>query len=363
MEWPRDNVAQGMHMKAATSTCYAFLGGSFATLATVCAVGYLSKRSYENAQAAEERNRLEHFREALGVTCLDSVILSPTRMDTCKMDTLLYAIEKLRDRTLDELELELRSMLSIYPKDLRRIEVFQSNVRLLMEEPLSSFAKLAAGVEEVICRKSDFSEVRTPSTACASQVSSCSGVNVGSLLNLRNTQLDVMEEKQKKTIAELAHKQAKLRGHAEFTYNRLRQADDAGEIFYQMRLEIRLIELAQNALDGELAQASIVGDDLDKLQQLHIDFVNWLLAYRAWKSSQGRIAFAESEDESEEYRSSCTPSKPACQVVQMDITEPDNLAYEVPPPGYDTKLLLRRSSVDAPDVHSPSMASETSFCV
>eukprot|EP00397_Hematodinium_sp_SG-2012_P054547 GEMP01065875.1.p1 GENE.GEMP01065875.1~~GEMP01065875.1.p1 ORF type:complete len:302 (+),score=63.78 GEMP01065875.1:308-1213(+) len=252
---------------------------------------------------------------------VESVVLDPDRMQTCHMENLLRSVEDLDESTLGELHEELHHILVMYPEKLRRWRVFQVNARRLMGEPINS----------PISR--------------AFQTVAASGVDTYLIpLVLRNAELDDMVELQRKAIEEFKEKQKKLQTYAKEIDNRWKNADDVREMYQTLMSEIRFIELAGKALDDELAAAMSVSEDLARLQQLHDEFVNWILGYRAWKSSHDSHRFrtrqASFSVQSDHLSLEAHAVPRRSSTIELDITEPDGLIYDEPPPGYDTKLLL-----------------------
>jgi len=108
-------------------------------------------------------------------------------------------------------------------------------------------------------------------------------------------------------------------------------------VVQELQQQIWFVEQADIEVEDELGLATNVAEDLEQLQQLHTDFTNWVLEYRSWKTSRRLptpIYDAEDYWASEYFGDNYEPT-----VQQLSIVEPDNLAYDEPPPGYDTKLL------------------------
>jgi len=221
---------------------------------------------------ARWQERLQYFRDALDVECVEDLILEHVYSDSCIIDQLLQVLP-VEGSNSEHLREELERLMCIYPEDLRKIQVFQAHIRLLIADPLDTFTHIHG-------------ECPAPSDREEGKKVDTGSINSAKPVPMTNSLLDGMIQAQMSNLDEMKLRMEKLDFAARSINELIGSSLNMQHAIKNISTEAWFVEQATVAIEEENNQAKAVLADLILLQKLHVEIAQWVLMYRAWMSSE-----------------------------------------------------------------------------
>jgi len=262
-------------VKARSRTEQCLSGPLLFTLNRINDIGYYGKRVWDKVKDARWCARIQYFREALDVECVEDLIIDHVYMDSCIIDQLLQILP-IEGSSAVHLREELERFTCTFPEELRKIQVFQSCIRVLMMDPFNAFSHMY--LKRLYPNDDDVDEGIEMSFDSVTPVP------------MTNTLLDDMIETQRINLALMKSKMEKLDFAALTIDEAIRSSLNVEHAMTlnDISMQAWFVEQASKVTKQEISLAEAVLADLQLLQLLHSKIAQWVLMYRAWKSGKKR---------------------------------------------------------------------------